>query len=526
MTQRWICISFFILLLSATENRPERSALVDDEICDNAIDDDNDGLIDINDPDCKCERVSLESIIPNPSFEEYNCCPNTHTQLDCAEGWSQASVGSTDYLNTCGYLAAGEALLPFPDGEGAVLFLNGSVDEGNGPKVYKEYAGACLNRPMRKDSIYKIKFHLGFLDELSSPEIRFSFFGSPSCSNLPFGNSADCPSNYPDWHFLRGDLISSNSESPVWVEVSTLIKPSMDINALVMGGDCSGDSEGKLRIYFIDNLRLSNESNFDFELLDQRSPCDPNFSFAVAEKTNFSYQWYKEGVALIGESKAQLAKMYGEGSYQLRIVNRGTQACRIADEFEFTIPVLTHDIFETICEGGNVMYAGDQIEEDGMYEYKLSSVEGCDSIVRLHIEKQQLQTDTLYAQTLPGSTHRIGDAQFRGEGEHHIQLSTSEGCDSTIVLYLEHLNVFIPNGFSPNGDSHNDYFEVFTKDDEFVMKEMLIFDRWGKLLYTGTKWDGTVNNQLVNPGVYLYLIKLIDLTGHELIFSNAITLIR
>ncbi len=39
-----------------------------EEICDNAIDDDNDGLIDLNDSDCACEMVSLESIIPNPSF--------------------------------------------------------------------------------------------------------------------------------------------------------------------------------------------------------------------------------------------------------------------------------------------------------------------------------------------------------------------------------------------------------------------------------------------------------------------------
>jgi hypothetical protein len=40
------------------------------EICDNAIDDDNDGYIDINDPDCICEIVKPESLIPNPSFEE------------------------------------------------------------------------------------------------------------------------------------------------------------------------------------------------------------------------------------------------------------------------------------------------------------------------------------------------------------------------------------------------------------------------------------------------------------------------
>ena len=40
-----------------------------EEICDNAIDDDNDGLIDLNDSDCACILVEPVSLIPNPSFE-------------------------------------------------------------------------------------------------------------------------------------------------------------------------------------------------------------------------------------------------------------------------------------------------------------------------------------------------------------------------------------------------------------------------------------------------------------------------
>ena len=497
-----------------------------DEVCDNAMDDDNDGLIDINDPDCICEMVSLESLIPNPSFEDYNCCPETDSELDCAEGWDQASGGTTDYVNTCGYLVAGEQLLPFPDGEGAILFLNGSVDNGNGREVYKEYAGACLNRTMQKGAVYKFKFHIGFLDEVNSPEIRFSFFGSPSCANLPFSPYTDCPSNYPDWYFLRSELVSGAGEAPGWVEVSTVIKPSMDINALVIGGDCSGDSEGMLRIYFVDNLRLNDESNFDFELIDGGSPCDANFTFAVAENPRFSYQWYKEGIALIGETGAKLSQMYGEGAYQLRIIDKNTRQCRIADDFEFIIPVFANEVFATICEGGNLLYEGDIIEDAGIYDYTLTSVDGCDSIVRLNVEMQPHLTDTVYVQTLPGTTYSMGDAHFRNEGEHHINLVTSTGCDSTIVLYLENIKVFIPNAFSPNGDNRNDYFEVSSSGDEFVMKEMSIFDRWGNLLYLGNKWDGTVDNKLADPGVYVYVIRLIDIAGQELVFSNSIILIR
>ena len=51
------------------------------EICDNAVDDDDDGLIDLNDPDCTCAVIEPESLIPNPSFEDMNCCPNAPSKL-------------------------------------------------------------------------------------------------------------------------------------------------------------------------------------------------------------------------------------------------------------------------------------------------------------------------------------------------------------------------------------------------------------------------------------------------------------
>ena len=57
------------------------------EICDNAIDDDGDGMIDLNDQDCFCMTPTPESLIPNPSFEEQDCCPSTRSELDCATGW-------------------------------------------------------------------------------------------------------------------------------------------------------------------------------------------------------------------------------------------------------------------------------------------------------------------------------------------------------------------------------------------------------------------------------------------------------
>ncbi|HMZ47965.1 MAG TPA: hypothetical protein PLP28_03230, partial [Flavobacteriales bacterium] len=53
------------------------------EICNNAIDDDNDGLIDLNDTtECVCDGIigggEVESILPNASFEDFDCQPTSY----------------------------------------------------------------------------------------------------------------------------------------------------------------------------------------------------------------------------------------------------------------------------------------------------------------------------------------------------------------------------------------------------------------------------------------------------------------
>ena len=102
------------------------------EVCDNGMDDDLDGLIDLQDTtDCFCQLVkadsSLSSLIPNPSFESRTCCPSAASQLSCANNWVQASGATSDYFNTCGLRAIGtwpQPPLPLPDGNGYVGFFN------------------------------------------------------------------------------------------------------------------------------------------------------------------------------------------------------------------------------------------------------------------------------------------------------------------------------------------------------------------------------------------------------------------
>lgn len=76
--------------------------------------------------------------------------------------------------------------------------------------------------------------------------------------------------------------------------------------------------------------------------------------------------------------------------------------------------------------------------------------------------------------------------------------------------------LFVPSGFTPNGDGLNDTFHVYGKHIEFFTMD--IYDRWGTLIYTLTTnnfdelapdvwWDGMVNGNSAIDGVYTWTVQ-------------------
>lgn len=99
----------------------------------------------------------------------------------------------------------------------------------------------------------------------------------------------------------------------------------------------------------------------------------------------------------------------------------------------------------------------------------------------------------------------------------------------------EHTGIYIPNVFSPNGDGINDLFGVsFGSDMNVTAMTGSIFDRWGNLVYQSDQvpfeWDGLYAEELVMPGVYVYVIECTyQMDGVETFvrrYNGDITLIR
>jgi len=85
-------------------------------------------------------------------------------------------------------------------------------------------------------------------------------------------------------------------------------------------------------------------------------------------------------------------------------------------------------------------------------------------------------------------------------------------CDTaTVTIEVDELpDIFIPDGFSPNGDGKNDKFEV--ENLELYKNEIVIFNRWGNEVYRTddyqNDWEGTYNGEPLPDGTYYYILKV------------------
>jgi gliding motility-associated-like protein len=116
----------------------------------------------------------------------------------------------------------------------------------------------------------------------------------------------------------------------------------------------------------------------------------------------------------------------------------------------------------------------------------------------------------------------FGAKEFAKEGgqEYEVSLTVTNefGCDTTILytILLREAPVFIPNVFTPNGDGANDEFKIVRDDDktkiitdEYLRLELVVFNRWGKQLYSNENYQSDWNGGNAPDGVYFYVLKAI-----------------
>ena len=106
----------------------------------------------------------------------------------------------------------------------------------------------------------------------------------------------------------------------------------------------------------------------------------------------------------------------------------------------------------------------------------------------------------------------------------HWQTTRSDSTDS--MSY----SIAIPNAFSPNGDGIND--EFYGKGDYVKDFEMMIFDRWGNLIFfaddINKHWDGIANHgkEMAQQDVYVYTVKITDANDKKHKYTGTVTIVK
>ncbi|MCB0791530.1 MAG: gliding motility-associated C-terminal domain-containing protein [Flavobacteriales bacterium] len=97
-------------------------------------------------------------------------------------------------------------------------------------------------------------------------------------------------------------------------------------------------------------------------------------------------------------------------------------------------------------------------------------------------------------------------------GWYIVDITTPLICTITDSVYVQEYcppACYVPNSFTPDGDGVNDLF--FPSGYNIGEIELMIFDRWGELIYSGSDgdaaWDGTRGGSAVQDGVYIWKIK-------------------
>ena len=409
------------------------------EICDNGIDDDGDGLIDLNDAeDCECFTDVPSSLIPNPSFEEMTCCPQTEADLDCAVGWIQASAPTTDYVHTCGILGNPynyqPAPLPFPDGEGAIGFRDGKPP--NRPD-FKEYAGACLTSTMEVGREYILDFFVGFPDTPQSTYFDISIYGTTDCDNLPFGVGSNgdpgCPTNHVGWELIARQSVSGRNE---WINVIFEFSANEAYEAIVLGPSCDPHPEfANNPFFYFDRLLLAERGEFGLPYSSiEGSVCAEGVTLTVDMPEAISYQWYHNGVALVGYTDSTLTLQDSQnplGQYQA-IINTA-DGCFSSQVFNMEIPVYEGSDAAEICAGDTIFIGNQMITEADEYFITLIAPDGCDSILNLNVVTPVYEGAD-YAEICVGDTLFVGNEIITVADEYVINMLAPDGCDSILNL--------------------------------------------------------------------------------------------
>ena len=224
----------------------------------------------------------------------------------------------------------------------------------------------------------------------------------------------------------------------------------------------------------------------------------PDTSICPGELVHLNAETFADSYLWQDNSTTSYYNILSPGIYWVKAINECGTALDSIIVGEGLLPVIN------LGENQSILY-GDVIYLDASYPFSTYLW-------------QDLSADSVFTVTKPGS--------------YWVIVTNSCGFSmDNIEITIKDYEIYIPTAFSPDNDGLNDYFSIYRNSEIEADFEILIYDRWGGLVFQSNdinfKWDGSVKDkETISTGVYTYFIKYKDFTGKAFNQTGLVTVVR
>ena len=297
-----------------------------------------------------------------------------------------------------------------------------------------------------------------------------------------------------------GDFLWSNGATSQTITVKT--GGDYWVEVTPFEGGCSGISD---RL----NIIVLSEPVAAVITVEGTEVLCPNSTTMLMSNYESGNQWLKDGWT-IGSATSRELIVSEPGFYQVQIIDPVTEVLVFSEAIEIKMM---------------------DLEEEFDFISDLTSVQPDEPIAFQITSKLPENFSWNFGDNdMTGATNNPNpNYAYSKRGNYTVSLITENefGCLDTLrkenfITVAIATDLFIPTGFTPNGDGVNDLFIV--RGPTLSSYQLQIYNQWGGLLYTSnsqeTGWDGHSKGRLVSMGTYTYMIAYSDngivkyLSGH------------
>ena len=279
--------------------------------------------------------------------------------------------------------------------------------------------------------------------------------------------------------------------------------------------------------------------------VESNAGCDSSYILKIEELTTF--ESFVDTMLCKGEIYTFNGEVVLAGISQSFSLIASNGCDSVVNVFVDEVDLINVDFSIDLCEGDQFIYRGEVYYESIDTFISITSASTCDSLIHFKIKK--IDAPEYFVDSSPscenksvGSiaidmlavqggifTYSIDNEVFQTEaffgslkaGMYTVYIKIGENCiyESQIVvdeiLAVNHEDfIFVPNVFYSGSNVGNDCFQVF-KSNDFVLNDykLSIYDRWGSKIFISTDinqcWNGEYKNELVEEGVYVWVLEII-----------------